>query len=265
MPGTTPTAANPPKDRPAPRTAEAGTVDGAEIDKFSAMAREWWDPAGKFRPLHRVNPTRLQYIRDICTHHFALGERDMRPFAGRRLLDIGCGGGLLCEPMRRLGADVVGADASGTNISVAALHAREQGLDIDYRATTAEALAQAGERFDIVLNMEVVEHVGDVELFMASCARLVAPGGVMVVATLSRTLKAFALAIVGAEYVLGWLPRGTHNWRKFITPEDLRAHIEKAGLAVTDEKGVTYNPLSDQWSLSRDMDVNYMMVATREA
>jgi 2-polyprenyl-6-hydroxyphenyl methylase/3-demethylubiquinone-9 3-methyltransferase len=192
------------------------TVDPAEIARFSAIADEWWDPNGKFKPLHRFTPTRLEYIRGRIAGHFGRDALAPKPLAGLRLLDIGCGGGLLCEPMARLGASVVGADAAERNVKTAAVHAERQGLAIDYRHTTAEALAEAGELFDVVLNMEVVEHVADVAAFMGACARLVRPGGLMVVATLNRTAKAFALAIVGAEYVLGWLPRGTHTWSKFV-------------------------------------------------
>jgi 2-polyprenyl-6-hydroxyphenyl methylase/3-demethylubiquinone-9 3-methyltransferase len=239
------------------------TVDDAEVAKFSAMASQWWDPDGKFKPLHRFNPVRLGYIRERASARFDRGPRDRRPFEGLRLLDIGCGGGLLCEPMARLGADVVGADASRTNIAVASLHAGEMGLEIDYRTTRAETLAEAGETFDIVLNMEVVEHVADVSLFMAACASMVRPGGLMFTATLNRTLKSFALAIVGAEYVLRWLPKGTHQWEKFVTPDELRASIEAGGLRVEDTRGVVYNPFTDAWSLSTDTDVNYMILASR--
>ena len=241
------------------------TIDADEVAKFSAMAAEWWDPDGKFRPLHRFNPVRLAYIREKICHHFGRGEHDLRPFEGLRLLDIGCGGGLLCEPMTRLGAEVLGADASQKNIHTASVHATEMELDIDYRCITSEALAQQGETFDIVLNMEVVEHVADVDLFITSCASMVRPGGVMIMATLNRTLKAFALAIVGAEYVLGWLPRGTHQWEKFVTPEEMTAAITAAGLDVVDCAGVVYNPLADAWKLSTDTDVNYMMLAQRQA
>jgi len=241
----------------------AASVDKDDIARFSAIAAEWWDPQGKFAPLHKFNPTRLAFIRETVIHHFSLDTDQKTPFSGLKLLDIGCGGGLLCEPMARLGAEVLGADAGDANIKTASVHAAEQDLSIEYRATTAEALAAEGVQFDIVLNMEVVEHVADVPSFMAACATMVRPGGLMICATLNRSLKAFALAIVGAEYVLGWVPRGTHNWQQFITPAELSKGLEKTGLRVIEETGVTYNPLSDRWTLSRDMDINYMMVATK--
>ncbi|MGD1933503.1 MAG: bifunctional 2-polyprenyl-6-hydroxyphenol methylase/3-demethylubiquinol 3-O-methyltransferase UbiG [Candidatus Phaeomarinobacter sp.] len=241
------------------------TVDTQEIAKFSAMAAEWWDPHGKFRPLHKFNPTRLKYIREQVSTHFSRDEQVQKPLEGLRLLDIGCGGGLLSEPMPRLGAKVTGADAGEKNIKTASVHAAEQGLKIDYRHTTAEALAQAGEQFDVILNMEVIEHVADTQAFMTSCAGCLRPGGLMIVATLNRTAKAFALAIVGAEYVLGWLPRGTHEWNKFITLDEMRTMMENADLLPGQLTGVSFNPLSDKWSVSGDTAVNYMMTATRPA
>lgn len=239
------------------------TVDAGEIEKFSAMAAEWWDPHGKFRPLHTFNPVRLAFIRDRVSARFGLDAAAARPFEGLRLLDIGCGGGLLSEPMCRLGAAVTGADAAERNIKTASVHAAEQGLAIDYRATTAEALADAGETFDVILNMEVIEHVADTRAFMQTCGACLAPGGLMIVATLNRTARAFALAIVGAEYVLGWLPRGTHEWSKFVTPAEMRGMMQAAGLAPGELTGVAYNPLADKWALSADSAVNYMMTATR--
>ena len=239
------------------------TIDDSEVARFSAMAAEWWDPAGKFRPLHKFNPVRLQYIKEMVCRNFGRDPRDARALSGLRLLDIGCGGGLLCEPMARLGAEVVGADASATNIEVARLHATQSGLDIDYRAVPAEVLADAGETFDIVLNMEVVEHVADVDLFVTRCADMVRPGGLMFIATINRTFKARALAIFMAENVLGWLPRGTHQFEKLVTPQELEAPLARAGMAIIDRTGVFYNPLSDSWNRSRDMDVNYMVLATR--
>ena len=239
------------------------TIDQAEIARFSAMAAEWWNPKGKFRPLHKFNPTRLSYIRSRLIAHFDRDEKSMRPLAGLRVLDIGCGGGLLSEPLCRMGADMVGVDASETNIRIAATHAGETGLAIDYRATTAESLAQAGEQFDVVLAMEVVEHVADVDLFLKACASMVKPGGLLVVATINRTMKAYALAIVGAEYVLRWLPVGTHQWDKFVTPDELERAIAPNGLEVREQIGVSYNPLSDSWSHSRDLDVNYMILWER--
>ena len=245
-------------------TAETqSTIDQAEVDRFSAMASEWWDPTGKFRPLHKFNPVRLTYIRDQVCAHFGRDPKSPQPLSGLRFLDIGCGGGLLCEPMVRMGAEVVGADASQTNIEIARIHAEQSGLTIDYRAETAENLAAAGEKFDVVLNMEVVEHVADVDLFLSSCASMVKPGGLMFIATINRTLKALALAIVGAEYVLRWLPRGTHQYDRLVRPEEIERPLASAGMGITDRTGVFFNPLSDSWNLSRDMDVNYMMLAAR--
>lgn len=241
------------------------TINPDEVAKFSAMAEEWWDPKGKFRPLHKFNPVRLGYVRDKAISHFGRDGHDRRPLEGLRFLDIGCGGGLLSEPMARLGASVVGIDPAERNVRIAELHAAQSGLKIDYRATTAEELAAAGEEFDVVLNMEVVEHVDNVPLYMKSCASLVKPGGLMVVATINRTPRAFALAIVGAEYVLGWLPRGTHDYRKFLTPEEITALISRNGMRVVDRTGVVYNPLADEWRESRDMGVNYMLLAEKPA
>ncbi|MCA1244145.1 bifunctional 2-polyprenyl-6-hydroxyphenol methylase/3-demethylubiquinol 3-O-methyltransferase UbiG [Stappia stellulata] len=242
-----------------------GTVDDAEVARFSALAAEWWNPAGKFRPLHKFNPVRLTYIKEQVSAHFGRDDRSADAFKGLSILDIGCGGGLLCEPMARLGANVVGADASATNIEVAKLHAETSGLDIDYRATTAEDLAAAGEKYDVVLNMEVVEHVSDVPLYLDACAQLVKPGGLMFMATINRTLKAYALAIVGAEYVLRWLPKGTHSYEKLVKPEELEGPLTAAGLSVRDRCGVTFNPLADSWNRSSDMNVNYMMLFSRDA
>jgi 2-polyprenyl-6-hydroxyphenyl methylase / 3-demethylubiquinone-9 3-methyltransferase len=241
----------------------ATTIDDEELAKFSAMADEWWDPAGKFKPLHKFNPVRLGYIREHAIAHFGKDGHARRPLEGLRFLDIGCGGGLLSEPMARLGAQVVGIDPAERNVRTAQAHARQTGLSVDYRVTTAEALAAAGERFDVVLNMEVVEHVADVPLYMKSCVELVKPGGLMFVATINRTPRAFALAIVGAEYVLRWLPRGTHEFRKFLTPEEIAALIARNGMRVTGKTGVVYNPLADEWRQSRDMGVNYMVLAQK--
>jgi len=241
----------------------APTVDEAELARFAALADEWWNPRGKMAPLHKFNPLRLGYIRDAACRRFGRDAKRLDCLAGLRMLDIGCGGGLLSEPLARLGAAVVGADPAEANIAAARLHAVESGLAVDYRATTAEALAEAGERFDVVLAMEVVEHVADVDLFVKLTAGMVEPGGLMIAATLNRTIKSFALAIVGAEYVLRWLPRGTHQWDKFVTPEELERALARGGLKVIDETGVVYNPLADQWRLADDMNVNYMMVAER--
>ncbi|MBX3532285.1 MAG: bifunctional 2-polyprenyl-6-hydroxyphenol methylase/3-demethylubiquinol 3-O-methyltransferase UbiG [Rhizobiaceae bacterium] len=247
----------------AARTAAATTIDAAEVERFSKLSAEWWNPNGKFRPLHKFNPVRLAYIRDAVAEHFGRDPRAAKPFEKLRFLDIGCGGGLLSEPMARLGAAVVGADASETNIEVAKLHASESGVKIDYRAETAESLADAGEKFDVILNMEVVEHVADIDLFIAKCGEMLKPGGIMFVATINRTFKALALAIVGAEYVLRWLPRGTHQFGKLVRPEELEAALRAAGMTVADRTGVVYNPIADRWQRSRDIDVNYMVLAKK--
>ena len=239
------------------------TIDESEVERFSAMAAEWWNPRGKFRPLHKFNPVRLAYIRDQVAARFGRDPNGARPFEGLRFLDIGCGGGLLCEPMARLGAQVVGVDPSETNIEVAKLHAAQSRVEVDYRAATAEELADAGEKFDVVLNMEVVEHVADVELFVARCAEMVKPGGVMFVATINRTLKAMGLAIIGAEYLLRWLPKGTHQYDRLVRPQELEKALADAGMAIADRTGVTYNPLADRWARSKDMDVNYMLLAEK--
>jgi len=242
------------------------SIDPAEVERFSRIAAEWWDPKGKFAPLHKFNPVRLAFIRDQALYRFGRDPKARRPFEGLRLLDIGCGGGLLCEPMSRLGFHVVGVDASERNIGTASAHAAEQGLIIDYRASTAEALVEAGEpAFDLILNMEVIEHVADPGEFLRSCAQLLAPGGLMIVATLNRTLKAFALAKVGAEYVLRWLPAGTHDWSKFLKPEEVRGFLAQEPLAVDGPYGVVFDPLSGRWSQSHDTDVNYMMTVARDA
>jgi 2-polyprenyl-6-hydroxyphenyl methylase/3-demethylubiquinone-9 3-methyltransferase len=237
----------------------SASIDPAEVAKFSAMAAEWWDPAGKFAPLHKFNPVRLQFIRETTAKHF--GRTGLRPFDGLTLLDIGCGGGLLAEPMTRLGFAVTGADASEKNVKTAMTHAAASGLGIDYRVTTAESLAEAGLQFDVVLNMEVVEHVADLPGYLNACARLVKPGGLMFVATLNKTLKSLALAKIGVEYVLRWLPPGTHDWNRFVEPERLIGLLKDAGLSVKQTRGVSFNPISWSWSLSDDTDVNYMVVA----
>ncbi len=239
------------------------SVDPGEIGRFAAMAAEWWDPNGKFRPLHKLNPARLTYIRDQIAAHHGRDVRQPRPLQGLRLLDIGCGGGLIAEPMARLGATVVGVDAGAANIGVASLHASESGLAIDYRCDTAEAMAAAGEQFDVVLNLEVVEHVADLDGFVAACGTLLKPGGIMIVSTLNRTLKAYALSIIGAEYILGWLPRGTHDWRKFVKPHELARALRGAGLELRDLTGMSYSPLSDGWRLGSDTDVNYLQTAVK--
>ena len=239
------------------------TIDPAEVAKFSAIAAEWWDPSGKFAPLHKFNPVRLGFIRAEAAAHFGRDRRSLRPFEGLSLLDIGCGGGLLSEPMARLGFAITGADASERNIGTARAHAAQSGLEIDYRATTAEALVEEGRSFDLVLNMEVVEHVADVSAYLAACTALVKPGGLTLVATLNKTLKSLALAKIGAEYVLGWLPRGTHDWNRFIPPAELKASLQESGLTVLKTQGVSFDPLGWDWKLSSDVDVNYMVVGKR--
>ena len=242
---------------------DARSLDPAEVEKFSKIAAEWWNPTGKFAVLHVFNPVRLAYIKEQVTARFARDPYDRRPFQGLRFLDIGCGGGLLTEPMARLGAEIIGVDPSEKNIATASVHAEEQDLAIDYRATTAEDLAERGESFDVILNMEVIEHVADPSAFVQTCARLLKPSGLIFIATLNRTLKSFGLAIVGAEYVLGWLPRGTHQWEKFIKPDELEAWLTASGLKQLDRTGVAYNPFSGEWRRARDMDVNYMLVAQK--
>ena len=244
-------------------TAAAPSLDPSEVAKFSAMAAEWWNPKGKFGVLHVFNPVRLQFIKEQVTARLARDPLEREPFKGLRFLDIGCGGGLLTEPMSRLGASITGVDPSERNIKTASVHAQEMGLDIDYRVGTAEDLAAAGEKFDVILNMEVIEHVADPVAFTRTCASMLKPGGLMFVATLNRTLKSFGLAIVGAEYVLGWLPKGTHQWEKFITPAELKGWLADNSLTVKEELGVTYSPFTRQWRVSRDMDVNYMLVAQK--
>ena len=244
---------------------QSASVDPHEVAKFSALAAEWWDPAGKFAPLHKFNPVRLGFIRQQAAAHFGRDTRSLRPFEGLTLLDIGCGGGLLSEPMARLGFAVTGADASERNIGTARAHAAETGVTVDYRATTAEALAAEGLSFDLVLNMEVIEHVADVGSYLAACTGLLKPGGLTIVATLNKTLKALALAKFGAEYVLGWMPRGTHDWKRFLPPAEVRVMLEESGLTILKTQGVSFDPLAWDWKLSSDVDVNYMVVAGRLA
>ena len=242
------------------------TIDRAEVAKFEAMAAEWWDPNGKFKPLHKMNPVRLGYITRQIAAEF---ERDLdapRPFEGLRVLDIGCGGGLLSEPMARLGAEVVGADAAARNIPVAQLHAEQSGLDIDYRVATAEELAAQGETFDAVLNMEVVEHVSDPLAYLTACAELMRPGGLMTTSTLNRNTKSYLWAIVGAEQVMRWLPKGTHEWEKFITPDELFDLLRRAGLDPVDRTGFVFDFHRWDWRMSdRDLSVNYVTTALKPA
>ena len=240
------------------------TVDAGEIERFSRIAAEWWDPNGKFAPLHRLNPVRVGYIRDRAAAHWQRDALSGNPLAGLSVLDIGCGGGLLSEPMARLGGHVTGLDAAEKNIAVARLHAEGQQLAIDYRSGTAEGLAAEGAAYDIVLALEVVEHVADVDLFLQSIGRLTKPGGLVFLSTLNRTAKAWALAIAGAEYVLRWLPRGTHDWKKFLKPSEVTRGLEVAGVEVQEIVGVVYSPLSRRWSLNTvDLDVNYMLWASK--
>lgn len=240
------------------------TIDPSEVAKFEAMAAEWWNPNGKFRPLHLMNPCRLDYITGQIAAEYGRDLTKPLPFAGLRILDIGCGGGLLSEPMARLGAAVVGADAAPRNIPVAQVHAQASGLSIDYRFTTAEDLAAAGEQFDVVLNMEVVEHVSDPLTYLTACHDLLKSGGIMLCSTLNRNPKSYLMAIIGAEWVMRWLPKGTHDWAKFITPDELYALINRAGLTPVDRKGMVFNPVSWGWSLSaRDLSVNYVTTSRK--
>jgi 2-polyprenyl-6-hydroxyphenyl methylase / 3-demethylubiquinone-9 3-methyltransferase len=238
------------------------TIDPSEIARFAALAESWWDPEGKFKPLHRLNPVRLGFLRNRLTAHFHRDSASLRPFEGLRLLDIGCGGGLIAEPMARLGFAVTGIDAGAETVATARLHAEQSGLAIEYRTAAAETLAGAGDRFDVVLALEIIEHVADLDAFVAAAAALVRPGGALVAATLNRTAKSYLLAIIGAEYVLGWLPRGTHDWRKFVRPSELAAALRRHRLRLAEIAGVTYSPFGENWTLSADLDVNYMAFAT---
>jgi 2-polyprenyl-6-hydroxyphenyl methylase/3-demethylubiquinone-9 3-methyltransferase len=249
---------------PRPATSRS-TVDASEVEQFSRLAARWWDERGPMAMLHKFNPVRLAYIRDQVSRHFGRNPKQIGCLSNLRILDIGCGGGILSEPLARLGAQVIGADPSQSNIEVAQKHAALADLVIDYRAVTAEALADKGERFDVVLALEVVEHVADVDLFVRRCAEMVRPNGLMIAATINRTMKSLLLAKIGAEYVLRWLPRGTHRWDKFVTPAELEAAMQKAGLKLADERGVVYRVMADSWVLSDDMDVNYMLTAARGA
>ncbi|TCT05019.1 bifunctional 2-polyprenyl-6-hydroxyphenol methylase/3-demethylubiquinol 3-O-methyltransferase UbiG [Aquabacter spiritensis] len=238
-------------------------VDDAEIARFDALGEDWWDPKGKMAPLHAINPVRLGFVRDVLVRHFGRDPRSLRPLKGLRLLDIGCGGGLMSEPLARMGGEVTGIDPAPGNVDVARRHAAATGLAVDYRAVTAGELDATGARFDVVLALEVVEHVPDVAGFVREAGRLVAPGGVLVVSTLNRTAKSFALVIVGAEYVLRWLPRGTHRWDRFVTPDEFEAVLGAAGFSPTERIGLVFDPLGGAWKLSPDLDVNYFLVATR--
>ena len=240
------------------------TVDPSEVQKFQAMAAEWWDVNGKFKPLHMLNPCRLDYITRQIAGEFDRNLKTALPFKGLRLLDIGCGGGLLSEPMARLGAEVVGADAAEGNIPVAKLHAEQSGLKIDYQHTTAEALAEAGEQFDVVLNMEVVEHVASPASFLSACQQLLKPGGLHLCSTINRNTKSYMVAVVGAENIMRWLPQGTHDWSKFITPDELYELLQQSGLTPVDRKGFVFNPITWSWLISdRDLSVNYVTASTK--
>jgi 2-polyprenyl-6-hydroxyphenyl methylase/3-demethylubiquinone-9 3-methyltransferase len=239
------------------------TVDPAEIARFSALADAWWDPQGDFKPLHRFNPVRLGYIRDQICSHYDRDKQSLKPLAGLSILDVGCGGGLVTEPIARMGAKASAIDASERNIGIASLHAKQGGLDIEYRVAAAETLAAEKNQFDVVMALEIVEHVADVDLFLASCAALTKPGGLLFLATLNRTAKSFTLAIVGAEYIMRWMPRGTHQWKKFVKPSELAQSLTGNDAEIIDITGVIYNPLKDDWRLSKDVAVNYMLCAKR--
>ena len=240
------------------------SVDPREMESFTRMAESWWDPDGMFKPLHVMNGARLGFIKRTLCAHFGRDATAERPLEGLRVLDIGCGGGLLCEPMTRLGATVTGVDALEKNLKTADTHAQAMGLEIDYRHGTVEQLAASGEApYDAVLNMEVIEHVANPPDFMADCARMVRPGGVMICSTINRTMKAFLFAIVGAEYILRWLPRGTHQYDKLVRPEELKRWMEDAGMRVTEQQGMSLNPVSQTWRFGSDMAINYVSVAEK--
>lgn len=249
------------KAAPEMKASQQGSVDDAEIARFAAVAQEWWDPKGKFAPLHKLNPTRLSLIRDAICSRFDRDPKADKPLAGLKVVDLGCGGGLICEPLSRLGATVTGIDAGAETVEIARAHAAQTDTDVDYQHTTVEALADAGDQFDVVLNLEVVEHVADVAGFMAAAGKLVRPGGLQIVTTLNRTARSMALGIVAAEYILRWVPRGTHDWRKFMKPSEVAAHLRASGLIVEQVVGLTYNPLADSWRVSQDLGVNYVVVA----
>ena len=232
------------------------SVNKKEIDKFSKMANEWWDPEGKFKPLHKFNPIRIKYIKENIINNFKLKNK-FRPLSGINILDIGCGGGLLSEPMSRMGANVTGIDASDKNIKIAKLHSKKNKLKINYLCSSPEKL-KITKKFDVILNMEIVEHVEDIDFFLKSCSKLLKKNGLMFVATINKTLKSYIFAIVGAEYVLRWLPIGTHEWEKFVKPEDLKKILMKYDLSLDKLEGMNFNVIKDEWSISRDLSVNYI-------
>ena len=244
-------------------TETNSSIDKREVEQFARQAEEWWDPHGPFRPLHQIGPVRLKYIRETAIAHFAIESPGLKPFEGLDCLDVGCGGGLVSEPLARLGASVVAIDPAPENIAVAARHAQSSRLVIDYRATTAEDLAASGATFDLIVCLEVIEHVQDPGQFVATLAGMLRPGGLLVMSTINRTPKSYLLAIVGAEYVLRWLPVGTHQWDRFVRPAELKRHMTAAGLGDFASLGLVYNLLADKWSLSDDTDVNYMARAGR--
>lgn len=242
----------------------ARTVDPSEIEKFAAIADQWWDAEGEFKPLHMLNPVRIGFIRDRLCAHFDRDPLMPKPLSGLSICDIGCGGGLICEPLSRLGAAVTGVDATGRSIDIARTHAERMGLSIRYRHTTADELVEAGEVFDAVVNMEVVEHVADLHAFISDAAALVKPGGAMALSTFNRTAKSYAMGIVGAEYILRWLPRGTHDWKKFVKPSELAAALRPTGMDIADLCGMAYNPIQDEFHLApKDIDVNYLAFAVK--
>lgn len=246
-------------------TQSDSTLDPREVERFRALAAKWWDPEGEFAPLHAIGPERTRFLREQLVRHFGRGAGAVRPLEGLRIADIGCGGGLVCEPLTRLGAEMTGIDPAEENVAAARTHAAESGLEIDYRAARVEELAAEGARFDAVIALEVVEHVPDVQAFVGVCAQVLRPGGMMLFSTINRTAKAFALAIVGAEYVLRWLPRGTHQWDRFVTPAELGSALAASGLSLVETRGLSFNPITRQWRLSDDTGVNYFLSAAKPA
>ena len=252
-----------PQQSPGSLDANAGSVDADEVARFGNLSQDWWNPTGSMRALHQINPLRIGYVRDLLCEQLGSTPKDPSPLTGAAILDVGCGAGLLAEPLARLGANVTGIDASPEMIQAAQIHADGTATSVDYRATTAENLAASGKTFDAVLVMELVEHVADVDSLMTACCRMVRPGGVMIAATLNRTARSLVFGIGAAEYVLGWAPRGTHDWRKFLRPSELGGHIRGGGLTVTDLTGITYSPIAREWKLSRDVGINYMVAAKK--